>query len=199
VQKIPTLFQRNYGSDYLVRDELVEGCEWVIAGEGVATRKYDGACCQVLDGKLWKRHELKRDKPVPAGFVSTEDVDPRTGARPGWLPIGDGPEDGWFRAAYATTAAAYSTAVLPDGTYEACGPHFQGNPENFDIDLLEHHGDFVYAPTSEPPRDFAGLRAWLEGMPGIEGIVWHHPDGRMCKIKRRDFGFAHGSVKRRAR
>ena len=22
----------------------------------------------------------------------------------------------------------------------------------------------------------------------IEGIVWHHPDGRMAKIKARDFG-----------
>ena len=22
----------------------------------------------------------------------------------------------------------------------------------------------------------------------IEGIVWHHPDGRMVKIKARDFG-----------
>ena len=24
----------------------------------------------------------------------------------------------------------------------------------------------------------------------IEGIVWHHPDGRMAKIKRRDFGLS---------
>ena len=23
----------------------------------------------------------------------------------------------------------------------------------------------------------------------VEGIVWHHPDGRMVKIKRKDFGF----------
>jgi hypothetical protein len=38
-----------------------------------------------------------------------------------------------------------------------------------------------------PPRDFDGLRTWLAGK-DIEGIVWHHPDGRMAKIKLRDFG-----------
>lgn len=39
----------------------------------------------------------------------------------------------------------------------------------------------------QPPRDFDGLRAWLDGK-DIEGIVFHHPDGRMAKIKLRDFG-----------
>ena len=36
------------------------------------------------------------------------------------------------------------------------------------------------------PRDYAGLAAWLRACPW-EGIVWHHPDGRMAKLKRRDF------------
>jgi hypothetical protein len=42
MRKIITLFQRNYESDRLVRDEVVPGAEWVLAGEGVATRKFDG-------------------------------------------------------------------------------------------------------------------------------------------------------------
>ena len=42
MQKIISLFQRNYDGDRLVRDELVDGAEWVPAGEGVATRKWDG-------------------------------------------------------------------------------------------------------------------------------------------------------------
>jgi hypothetical protein len=37
------------------------------------------------------------------------------------------------------------------------------------------------------PRDFDGLREYLAGK-DIEGIVWHHSDGRMAKIKLRDFG-----------
>ena len=37
------------------------------------------------------------------------------------------------------------------------------------------------------PRSFNELREWLKDR-DIEGIVFHHPDGRMGKIKKRDFG-----------
>ena len=36
MKKVISLFRRNYDTDHLVRDEVVEGAEWVIAGEGVA-------------------------------------------------------------------------------------------------------------------------------------------------------------------
>ncbi|MCP9964512.1 hypothetical protein [Actinomadura madurae] len=36
------------------------------------------------------------------------------------------------------------------------------------------------------PLDYDGLAAWLRAHP-YEGIVWHAPDGRMAKLKRRDF------------
>lgn len=39
----------------------------------------------------------------------------------------------------------------------------------------------------DPPRRFDLLREWFRGK-NIEGIVWHHPDGRMVKIKKKDFG-----------
>ncbi|MFC5181831.1 hypothetical protein [Actinomadura harenae] len=35
------------------------------------------------------------------------------------------------------------------------------------------------------PLDYDGLAAWLHAHP-YEGIVWHHPDGRLAKLKRRD-------------
>lgn len=38
----------------------------------------------------------------------------------------------------------------------------------------------------EVPRDFDGLMTWLLAHPEFEGIVWHHPDGRMAKLKHRD-------------
>ena len=37
------------------------------------------------------------------------------------------------------------------------------------------------------PRDFETVEAFLK-KEAIEGIVWHHEDGRMAKIKRSDFG-----------
>lgn len=39
----------------------------------------------------------------------------------------------------------------------------------------------------DAPRDYDGLKEFLADR-CIEGIVWHHPDGRMVKIKARDFG-----------
>ena len=44
MRKMITLFQRNYGSDDLARNEVMPGAEWVLAGEGLATRKHDGTC-----------------------------------------------------------------------------------------------------------------------------------------------------------
>ena len=60
----------------------------------------------------------------------------------------------------------------------------QGNPEGFVEHVLIRHGcdRLFYAP-----RDFAGLKEYLSEH-DIEGIVWHHHDGRMVKIKGRDFG-----------
>jgi hypothetical protein len=38
----------------------------------------------------------------------------------------------------------------------------------------------------EIPRDFEGLKEYLSAKQ-MEGMVFHHPDGRMAKIKKRDF------------
>jgi len=40
----------------------------------------------------------------------------------------------------------------------------------------------------EAPRTFNELKEWFKDQ-DIEGIVWHHPDGRMIKLKKRDFGY----------
>jgi hypothetical protein len=70
------------------------------------------------------------------------------------------------------------------GTWELCGPKVQGNPEGFENHILIYHG-IVDLP--DAPRTFNELRAYFESH-DLEGIVWHHPDGRMAKIKARDFG-----------
>ena len=176
MQKIISLFCRNYDSDHLVRNEVVPGAEWVTAGEGVATRKWDGACCMVRGGQRLKRHEVKAGKAAPSGFEPATGVDPNTGKQQGWLAVGDGPEDRWFREAF--------TGSESDGTYELCGPKVQGNPERFDTHRLIPHGRDVI---DDAPRRFDELREFLRAR-NIEGIVWHHPDGRRVKIKARDFG-----------
>lgn len=179
MQKIISLFQRNYDGDRLVRDEIVPGAEWVIRGEGVATEKFDGTSCMIRDGKLFKRYDAKPGRTPPPGFEQSGEVDPVTGRVQGWVPVGDGPEDRWHREAFEDRSS-----VPADGTYELIGPKVQGNPHQAVLHHLIPHGN---EPLATAPRDFEGIRAYLAATP-IEGIVWHHEDGRMVKIKARDFG-----------
>lgn len=181
MKKIVSLFQRNYEGDRLVRDEIVPGAEWVAVGEGVATVKYDGTCCLWRDGHLFKRYELKRGKTPPPDFEPAQDADAITGDVAGWVPVGDGPDDKYHREACESLADGY----LDDGTYELVGPKIQGNPESWRIHTFIRHGATVL---TDVPRDFDGLKSYLSAHPEIEGIVWHHPDGRMVKLKGKDFG-----------
>lgn len=177
MEKIISLFQRNYDGDRNVRDEVVPGAEWVQEGEGVATRKWDGTCCLIRDGKLYGRYEVKKGKTPPADFEPATDVDPETGKQQGWRPVTDDPEWRWHREAFG--AREYE-----DGTYELLGPKVQGNPEGLAVHVLYRHGATRYEGV---PRDFDGLRKFFE-TEDVEGIVWHHDDGRMVKIKAKDFG-----------
>lgn len=187
MHKIPSLFQRNYNTDRLIRNEVVPGCEWVLAGEGFASQKLDGCCTRIQCGTLWKRFELKAGKPSPKDFQPAQNADDITGDTPGWLPIGDGPEDKWFRVALENTIQDIVEPLrnpAEGSTFEAIGPHFQGNPERWHKDMLVPHGDTKLASV---PRTFEGIRDYLKGM-DIEGIVFWHPDGRMAKVKKKDYG-----------
>ncbi len=179
MKKIPSLFQRNYDTDRMVRNEVVPGSEWVIAGEGGATEKMDGTACMVRGGRLFKRFDAKKGKTPPPGWEACQEPDPVTGHYPGWVPVGDGPEDRWHREAWKM-----EPALPEDGTYELIGPKVQANPYRWLVHVLRRHG-CVKIP--DMPRDYDSIRQWLADHE-VEGIVWHHPDGRMVKIKRRDFG-----------
>jgi hypothetical protein len=180
LKKIPTVFERDWNGDRSrVTPEVHAGCEWVLAGEGVATRKLDGTSCMVRDGKLYKRRELRKDEKAPPLFERA-DHDEETGKTVGWVPCDIGPEDRWHMEAFE------GGGPFADGTYELLGPKVQGNPERRSAHVLAAHDD----PTlvlADVPRTFDGLKTWMVTQ-DIEGIVWHHQDGRMAKLKLRDFG-----------
>lgn len=46
MKKMPTLFIRVFYDHSIIDtiNEVTPGCEWVLAGEGVATEKIDGTC-----------------------------------------------------------------------------------------------------------------------------------------------------------
>lgn len=179
MRKIPTIFVRDMSKQpALVIPEWTPGCEWVRDGEGIATRKYDGTSCLVRDGKLYKRRELRDGDVSPPDFESLG-TDDNTGKTVGWVPVGDGPEDKYHREAFALDP------TLEDGTYELLGPKIQGNKDMRERHVLQSHKNAPNFPLG--PRTFDDMKHWLSGN-NIEGLVWHHPDGRMAKIKRRDFG-----------
>jgi len=178
MEKIISLYQRNFQNKGLVDNIVTPGAEWVIAGEGVATRKFDGTCCLIRDSKLYKRYEVKKGKTAPAGFEPACEVDPNTGKQQGWLAVGDGPEDQYHREAFALNS------YEGDGTRELVGPKVQGNPEKWSYHELVPHG---IHKLPDVPTGFNELQEYLKTH-DIEGIVWHHADGRMVKITGDHFG-----------
>lgn len=178
MKKIPTVFRRDFKNSrgrHVLR-EVTEGCEWVLAGEGVATRKFDGTAVRLLNGHAYKRREWKDGTKVPDSFEEI-DYDEATGKHVGWVPLDrDDPSDKWHWQ-------ALDDHVWADGTYELCGPKIQGNPEGFDRHVLVSHGQEKLVGV---PRDYDGLKKWLAES-DFEGVVWWHPDGRKAKLKKRDF------------
>jgi|TARA_Y100000296_G_C5179570_1_gene262613 hypothetical protein len=187
MKKIPTIFLRDPDNLSEVTDDPHPGCEWVFEGEGIATQKYDGTCVLIDKGKYYKRQMIKTNKQgvltVPKGFKPiSHDVE--TDKIIGWVEVDPkAKENRWH-------IEALESQKLRDylcETFELVGPKIQGNPENFQSHcLIPHYTAQVFLSV---PRKYAALKEWFKDK-DIEGIVFHHYDGRMAKIKKRDFGLS---------
>lgn len=186
MRKIPTLFKRDPENMRSVLPEVTLGCEWVLEGEGVGTRKYDGTCVRLSEGGVWwARREVRPGKTTPQLFI-LEETDPTTGKTVGWEPISSSSFVKWHRQALENMRR-YEFEV---GTYELCGPKINGNPEGLPEHRLIRHADAQRLPAVPNELSFESLRDLVVSLnkdEGWEGIVWHHPDGRMAKLKARDF------------
>lgn len=183
MEKIPTLFKRDPENMARVTTEVNSECQWVLDGEGVPTRKYDGTCFLRDDQGWWARREVKPGKTPPENFRAIS-TDPNTGKTVGWEPAEQSPFVKFWRE------ATLGKHGHDHGTYELVGPKINGNPEGYEGHALVAHADA--AEVILPDGFFYSwdtLRIVCLGLKdqGIEGIVWHHPDGRMAKLKGRDF------------
>jgi len=179
MEKIPTLFLRNPQNMKLVTQEVNPEAAWVFAARVAPTVKKDGTNVRVtvLHGKciaLEKRRNPTREEKAE-------------GKEPGYVLASiDDPQDKHIFAAVDAT----DFSEWPEGQWpaEALGPKIQGGIEAWQPCLYP----FSWLPIwidEEIPLTYDGIKAFLEQYP-IEGIVWHEQSdtGRMCKIKRRDFG-----------
>lgn len=199
MRKIPSVFKRDYDQPKRpIIDEVVEACEWVLAGEGIATGKLDGTACLWHIGELWRRYDRRVNKrtgqlkPMPKTWFAAEDEpNEHTGHWPGWVIIGEKDSaDKWHIEALRRTLDSCPANLVEGQTYELCGPKVQGNPHGLEHHSLLMHGAAEIDEGSYLPRSFETIRQRLDDLVVYEGIVYHHEDGRMAKIKRRDFGFA---------
>lgn len=192
MRKIPTVFRRDPDDMRHVTRDVHPDCKWVLDGEGVATRKYDGTCVMYDGERWWARREVKPGKKAPENFQPVM-TDEATGKAVGWELI----EQSAFAKYHAE---ALANGVLSDdgddqwdaGTYELIGPKVNGNPERAAGHYLVRHADAERLDlTDDGPGPYTAYEIehmvrWA-GERGWEGIVWHHPDGRMAKLKRKDF------------
>ena len=179
MKKIPSLFARTFANHRVVgiTDEITPGCDEAFL-HGDATIKIDGSCCAMIGGEFYKRYDAKKGKKPPVGAIPCCEADPVTGHHPHWVKVDfNNPDDKWFARAYR------NTPELHNGTYEAIGKHFNGNPYGLCDDILEPHGVKVV----DVERTFDGIKKYLEEN-NIEGLVFWLNGEPVCKIKRSDFG-----------
>lgn len=184
MRKMKTLFKREFikkgkKTRIIIHDEVQEGCEWVLNGEGKATRKWDGTCCMIKDGELYKRFDFKPGRKLPDGAIPCQEkADEITGHFPHWVKCDrQNTSDKWF-------FEAFNNNKIEDGTFELVGEKINGNKDNIEGHLLIRHG----IDNIQVERNFEGIKNYLE-QNKIEGLVFHRENGEVCKIKRTDFGF----------
>jgi|SRR3990167_3797483 len=185
MKKISTLFKKDPNNLSRVINEVNPENQWVFNGDAIPTRKYDGTAAAIIDGELYKRYDVKKGKLVPEGAIPCQEADSITGHHPHWLKCShDKNEDKYFFDGFNSLAELNG---IKDGTYELIGEKVQGNPELIEGHHLVKHGGKVLLGLIHP-LTFENLKDYLSVV-DIEGIVFHHKtDGRMCKLRKKDFG-----------
>jgi hypothetical protein len=196
MKKITTLYKKDPTNLGLVINEKNPENQWVFDGDGIATRKFDGTSCAIKDEVLYKRYDVKLWKKkkgkitkftpeqltakIPSGAIACQEPDKITGHWPHWIKCDRSkPEDKYHFEAFNLLQHK------ENATYELCGPKIQNNSERFHGHILIRHGKYKIDITD---YSFDAIRNFLKTA-DIEGIVFHHKsDGRMCKIRKTDFG-----------
>lgn len=185
MEKIPTIFDRDWDGNHGVIDQLaVDPDFWT----GLATEKLDGTNVRltVRNGSLVRLEKRRNpDKAQKnAGIVDPWYVDAHE----------DDPGDKFIWGAARNTGLV----GVPDGEWsgEAIGPNIQGNPLAIEARtvVLFSIPAIRFALRLPAPHTYDELRTYLAEQHStinsdvlIEGIVWHCDDGRAFKIKAKDF------------
>ena len=186
MRKILTIFDRDWDKDRKVVPQFIVDFAFE---EAVATEKLDGTNIRITIRKGTVVRVEKRRNPSK--------VQKQQGITEPWYVDADTYDnaDKWIFDAVKNT----DFVDVPDGEWsaEAIGPNIQGNPLNLDKNQV-----FIFSlpdwrakiTLTDVPTEFEALQTYLSQQKSsvgndclMEGIVWHHPNGDMVKIKRKDF------------
>lgn len=182
MKKISTLYQKDPTNLGRIIDEINPENVWAL--NAIATRKFDGTSCAIINGELYKRYDAKMNtdgmykRQIPENAIPCQAADLKSGHHPHWIKC-----DRTDKADQYHFQGFDNLASLEDGTYELCGTKVQGNPEKIAGHRLIKHGSEILTVAD---RSFKGLFKFLSEN-DIEGIVFHQ-DEKMCKIRKSDFG-----------
>lgn len=187
MNKIPTMFKRDPVDRSRVLMEVHPDCQWVLDGDGIAHRKYEGTCVMLDDNfEWWARREVKEGKTPPENYLYIS-TDPNSGAQMGYEPIA---QSSFVKAHLEAVKSMPGKKFLP-GTYELIGPKINANPEGVKVHTLIKHSETETYGATGRPRTLEAIKKLTIALgleEGWEGLVFHHQDGqRMAKIKFRDF------------
>ena len=181
-----TIFDRNWEGNRKVNEKVIVDFEFEKA---IATEKLDGMNIRltIRSGEVMRvekrRNPNKEQKK--RGITEPWYVDASEEAS----------EDKWIFDAVSNT----DLIAVPDGEWsaEVLGKNIQGNPLE-----LDHNEVFIFSlpewskkiTLAAVPITFDALKSFLQKQRSflnpdapIEGVVWHHPNGTMVKIKSKDF------------
>jgi hypothetical protein len=185
MQKISTIFDRGHDGKLLPIPN--DDASWVFEApwtDFTVQRKWDGLCCKIEGGKLYKRRSIRAGQEVPPDWEQEHIVLDQSGGLKeaiGWQPVDPArPEDMYHAAGWE------NLMVMFEGSCELVGPGVEGNHDGHDVNMLLEH---LVSPqlAKEFPRSFEGIREVLDSLPW-EGLIFRHRDGRLAKIKREDYG-----------
>jgi hypothetical protein len=186
MKKIQTLFKRDWEGKGNITREYCQPDVLDLLKTAVATEKLDGTNVRLTVRNHFLIRLEKRRNP--------DKTQKARGINEPWYVDADefDPGDKYIWEA----ARGTDLSEISDGEFsaEAVGPRIQGNSLN----LTTHRVVFFtlgQAPVFEDvPFIYDDLKEWLPAQKskygndcGIEGIVWHCPDGQMFKIKTKDF------------
>lgn len=207
MKKIPTLFKKQYDKNGRYMGVIPKYNIPIDPKQQIAiTVKYDGTACAIIDGKLYKRYDVKPGRKKPESAIFCEGYIPDRPHNTSWIPCDRNHiEDKYYWEAYDRGYSyqdedLYVAHDLCDGTYELIGKHIQNNPYGLQSEILVRHGADINGimPFAEDPVEMYEYFKNILDIAWIEGFVFWTVDKEfnliepIAKIRKKDFGFKWG-------